>query len=189
MAGPVSDKGKVSKNRHKYSQIRRQLTIQASCEGDQLRLWQKKLAIWYADQLKKPKVPQVQAEAEKLTGGQPLSVRSIEHLLRNPAFQSLVMQYEEENTSRARVELENGTVEAVKSHLRAITELENAGKWEHIAKFTNPIIDRVWPAKEGATQPAQIIQISVGAPGSFSATHAKLTNAIEVQAVEVQDGG
>ena len=176
-------------SRHKYSMIRRQATLQAACTGDKLTSWQIKVALWYLDQVTPPKPDLVRSYAQKITGGQPISQRAINKMLQNPAWLAFLMQMEEETIAKARVIAESRASSAVESHFNAIKELEHAEKWADIAKFTNPILDRVWHKDHGVTQSAQIIQIVVGQQGSFAAANAKLANAIEIAAVEEVKGG
>jgi hypothetical protein len=131
----------------------------------------------------------VKAKAESITGGQPISLRAIHNLLRNPKWLSFVNQCEDELVTRARAEAESRTVKAVQTHFDAIEELAKAEKWDKIAPLTNPIMDRVWAVNNGTPQTAQIIQIVVGQPGGFAAQHAKTPNAIDITEVNEVNGG
>jgi hypothetical protein len=176
-------------SRHKYTLLRKQATLAAACDGQKLTPWQIKVALWYLDQVTSPKPDQVRSYAQKITGNQPISQRAINNLLRNPAWLAFLMQMEEEAVAKARVIAESRAEEAVTTHFEAIQELKAAEKWADIAKFTNPILDRVWNPKNGVTQSAQIIQIVVGQTGSFAAANAKLANAIEIVTTEEVKGG
>ena len=179
----VKPKTPTRATRYKYSILRREMTLAAQCHTDTLTVWQKKLALWLVDQVHFPTVPQLQQQAVRLTGGAKMSIASIKALVVNPVFRSFVAQCEEESVTQARAVAEGKVRGAVEKHFDAIDRLFDEGRYEHIAKFTNPVLERIWPVSTGPTQTAQIIQITVGAPGSFAAQNARLAQAIEVEAV------
>lgn len=158
------------KGRYKYSQIRRQMTMQAACMGEELRPWMKALALWYVGQVKRPKVEEVAVEARRLTN-QPVSKNAISRLLVNPAFQAFLGQCEEEVTTRAKAYAETKLQGAVEKHFDAIDDLHKERRWDQLVKYTNPLMERVWPTTEGPRTPAQIIQINIG--GKFAQDHVK----------------
>lgn len=170
-------------NRYKYSALRRQITMEAAAQGGVLRPWMKKLALWWVDQVKTPTLDTAVTEAQRITAGN-ASKRAVTMLLQNPVWHAYVAQMEEEILARPRAIAESHMVEAVQAHFEAIDDLRANQKWDTLVKYTNPLLERVWPTSEGPKMPAQIIQITVGSPGSFAATHAKNGPVIEIANVE-----
>lgn len=148
----------------------------------------KEAALWYVQQPITPKPAQL---AEKCTefSKQPIKEKHAKQLLRNAAWVAFVKQLDEEFTTRARAIAETRMPKAIEAHFDAIDALFEAKKYEHIAKFTVPLLNRAWPEDHGPTQPAQIINIHLGGPNSFAAQNLKLSQAVDVtDAVEVTDG-
>lgn len=176
MAGP-------GKGRYKYSAIRRQMTLEAAAQGGVLRPWMKALALWYVGQVKTPSLDQAHEHAKSLASAD-ISKRAIAKLITNPVWQSFVQQMDEEVVSRAKAHAESKLVKGIEAHFEAIEDLQAQKKWDTLVKYTNPLLERVWPTSDGPKMPAQIVQIMVGAPGSFAATHAKSGPVIEIGAIE-----
>lgn len=170
-------------DRHKYSRLRREATLAAQCDGETLRPWQKAVAVWWAGQPERPHITAVQAYAAQVCGGNHIGKAPIEKLLRNPAFLAAVQQYEEEVLARPRAFVESRMMTAVEAHFEGIDDLRANKKWETLVKYTNPLMERLLPKDHGPGT-AQIIQIVVGAPGGFAATHVKGLTPIEIAAIE-----
>ena len=172
----------LARHRHKYSLLRRQYTMTALCQGEVLRPWMKALALWYVAQVKTPKPPEVFQYAKGLVNGQPISQAAINKLISNPAFQAAVQQYEEETTSRAKAYAESKLNRAIEHHFDAIEYLATEKKYETLVKYTNPLMERVWPTSEGPRAPAQIVQIVIG--GQFAQAHLRETKPVEFEVIE-----
>ncbi len=178
----MSNAGKRPSNteakRYKYSQERRQMTLLANASKGELKPWHKQLALWFAHRVDRPLAADIQAEANRITN-QNISKAVLKSLLTNPAFKAYRLRLAEEVTFQAREQMESGFVKIVKSHYNAIEELEKAGLHKEIAKFTVPILNRIWPEDQAATMPAQIISINLG--GQFLQQHkGKLENAVDI---------
>lgn len=176
---PAKPADVVDKSRYKYSRLRRQFTLQAACDGQVLRPWQRAIAIWFVAQVTPPK-PAAVAEYARSYLGQTISQASINRLVSNPAFHAALQQYEEEVTTRAKAFAETRLHGAIEKHFDAIDELYKEKRWDHLVKYTNPLMERVWPTSDGPRLPAQIVQVVIG--GSFAATqlHAAAPVAFEI---------
>lgn len=159
------------------------MTLEAAAQGGVLRPWMKALALWYVGQVKTPSLDQAHEHAKSLASAD-ISKRAIAKLITNPVWQSFVQQMDEEVVSRAKAHAESKLVKGIEAHFEAIEDLQAQKKWDTLVKYTNPLLERVWPTSEGPKMPAQIVQIMVGAPGSFAATHAKSGPVIEIGAIE-----
>lgn len=159
------------------------MTLEAAAQGGVLRPWMKALALWYVGQVKTPSLDQAHEHAKSLASAD-ISKRAIAKLITNPVWQSFVQQMDEEVVSRAKAHAESKLVKGIEAHFEAIEDLQAQKKWDTLVKYTNPLLERVWPTSDGPKMPAQIVQIMVGAPGSFAATHAKSGPVIEIGAIE-----
>lgn len=159
------------------------MTLEAAAQGGVLRPWMKQLALWYVGQVKAPNLDQTHDYAKRLASPD-ISKRAIAKLLTNAVWQSFLQQMDEEVVSRAKAHAESKLVQGIEAHFEAIEDLQKQKKWDTLVKYTNPLLERVWPTAEGPKMPAQIVQIMVGAPGSFAATHAKSGPVIEIGAIE-----
>lgn len=169
------------KQRHKYSTLRREMTIAANAAGTQLLPWHKTLALWMAGEVIRPKPDQILAAAVRITRGT-VTKANLKTLLSNPAFQAFKLQVEEEDTAKARAIMESRMPEAVSHHFTALDELMKEGKWDKVYHFTEPILKRIWPEDAGPKLPAQIITINLG--GNFVKSHqGKLDQAVDITAV------
>lgn len=159
------------------------MTLEAASAGGVLRPWMKALALWYVAQVKTPTADQTLEHAKSLASAN-ISKRAINQLILNPVWQAFVRQCDEEVVSRAKAHAESKLMAGVEAHFEAIDDLRANKKWDSLVKYTNPLMERIWPTSEGPKMPAQIVQIMIGAPGSFAATHAKGGPVIDIMKIE-----
>ena len=157
------------------------MTVAANAAGQHLQPWHKKLGLWLADQVSKPSLNAIIAEARKIsrTAVRPNVVKT---LLENPAFVAFRLQVTEEETVKARAIMEHQLPKAVEHHFTALEKLMEAERWDVVYRYTIPVIDRVWPEDRLDKLPAQIINVNIG--GDFVARHGStLDHAIDVTSV------
>jgi len=139
---------------------RRKATMEKNMESDNLRPWMKRLAVWAAEQYKKPTRRELLKEARRLTNF-PILPRHIKTIVDNPAWKAYLAQVSEDIPTRAAEEAKHRSLDAVKAHFEAIEKLASNGDYKDLSKFTNPILDRVW-AKVEENNHAPMIQINLG---------------------------
>lgn len=159
------------------------MTLAAQCDGEQLRTWQKAVALWWVQQETKPSVTEVQTYAQGYLKTK-VSKNGIERLLRNPSFLAALQQYEEEVLARPRALMETKLLPATEAHFDAIDDLRANKKWETLVKYTGPLMERIWPSRENAPMTAQIVQIVIGRPDGFAAQHVKALSPIDIAGIE-----
>jgi len=179
---------RVEKERYKYSQIRREMTIAAQAGGENLQPWHKKLALWMADQVEKPTIGEVVAKAREITRSA-VKESVIRTLIQNPAFAAFKLQVTEEETAKARAIMEHQMPKAVQHHFTALDELVKNERWDVVYRYTIPVLDRVWPEDRLEKLPAQIVNVNIG--GDFVTRHqgkveaaVDITDIAEIQVVE-----
>ena len=182
MAEPGS-KRPARNPRYKYSALRRQLTLDAAAQGGVLRPWMKALGLWYVGHVRPPTAADTHTYAKRLASAD-ISRRAIDQLIQNPVWQAFVRQCDDEVVSRAKAHAESKLMTGIEAHFEAIEDLRANKKWADLVKYTNPLLERIWPTSDGPRMPAQIVQIMIGAPGSFAATHAKGGPVIDIATIE-----
>jgi len=169
---------KVDRERYKYSQIRKEMTLAANAAGDNLQPWHKKLALWMADQVEKPSFSEIMVKAREITR-QNIRESVVKTLIQNPVFAAFKMQISEEEVAKARAVMESQMPIAVKHHFTALDELVKAERWDVVYRYTIPVLDRVWPEDRLEKLPAQIVNVNIG--GDFMSRHqGKVEAAVDI---------
>lgn len=169
---------KVEKDRYKYQNIRREMTLAANAAGETLSPWHKKLALWMADQVEKPTFSQIVTKAREIAR---MNVREsvVKTLVTNPAFIAFRMQVADEEIAKARAVMEGQLPKAVEHHFTALQELVNDKRWDVVYRYTIPVLDRVWPEDRLEKLPAQVVNVNIG--GDFVTRHqGKVEAAVDI---------
>jgi hypothetical protein len=160
--------------------------------SQELRPWMKKYAAWIAlhDPTHLPKREDRLTEVRKFAHGR-ITRTALDYIEKREDFLALVEELRSDEMRRARVQMEVDAAYMVESHRDAVENLRDQGKYQDIAKYTTPYLDRIWPKQDEQQQHLTAIQINIGQGDAHAeaqiASIADDALTPEIEAVEIED--
>ena len=158
-------------------------TVALVASPDTMLPWVKVYAMWLACQPTNPAVPVRARQAQLLSGAYqpPSRMRQVEN---GVTFRAYVAELTASQIMRARGLYEQGMARTVEQHLELRDAAHVAGDYKEFVKYSNPVLDRIWPKHDERAPPKAQVVIHM-APGSFAARATQPTG--EETVIEEQD--
>lgn len=141
---------------------------------------------WLSQYKAAPPIARQLEKAEELFGCE-VDEDALQKVKRSKPFRDYLGKLEkmspEQAKELAREYIDSKLPHAMAAHFQAIAMLQKLGDWKDVAKFTNPLLDRVYPKKE--EQNVQAMQVTINLQPHAHA--AMLDDVVEVEAEVLSD--